>query len=275
MITLLFSIFVVLFSILYAFLFSSLSFALINVLYWLLAFVLAIISTAALLALFLFTYGRLQRGDQSLNMRNHKVIMSFMRFLTRLLRLNFHASGLQNIPEDRAFIMVGNHQTNIDIIATKPFVKTQPLIYIAKQSIFHWPIVGRLAGLIGNIPIKRMADRSAIEAIIKGIKHYKRGAPVMIYPEGKRSKSNQMIDFKAGAFKLAIKPQAPIIIVSIYNFATLWKKWPLKRRDVYIHFHEPIEPTFYKDMKTTELSNYVKQTIQTKIDEFAKQDANK
>ncbi len=194
-----------------------------------------------------------------------------MRFLTRLLRLEFIVSGEENIPKNDPFIMVGNHQTNIDIIATKPFIKNQPLVFIAKQSVFNWPIVGRLAGLIGNIPIKRLADRSAIEAIIKGIKAYKRGVPVMIYPEGKRSKSNEMVDFKAGAFKLATKPKAPILVLSIYNFANLWKKWPFVKRKVYMHFHEVIPPEFYEDMKTSELSKHIKALIQTKLDEFSKQ----
>jgi len=273
MITLLFSLSTLLFSILYAWMFSSFSLALISILYWILALILGTITSTALLALFLFTYGRFQKGDQTTNMKNHKVIISFMRFLTNLLRLDFMVSGEENIPKNEPFIMVGNHQTNIDIIATKPYIKDQPLVFIAKQSIFNWPIVGRLAGLTGNIPIKRLADRSAIEAIIKGIKVYKQGVPVMIYPEGKRSKSNEMVDFKAGAFKLATKPKAPILVVSIYNFANLWKKWPFIRRKVYMHFHEVIQPDFYEDMKTSELSQYIKSLIQSKIDEFSKQHA--
>ncbi len=271
MITILFSLFVIVFTLIYGYLFDAFTLSLLSIIYWLLAFLLGFVTTFVLLLIRMHLYGRFQKGDQTKNMKNHQFVHNIMRLVTRLLRLKVHASGLKNIPA-KPFIMIGNHQSNYDIIAVKPFIKNQPLIFVAKKSLFKWPVLGRLVALLGNIPINRLTDRSAIEAIVNGIKQYKSGVPVVIYPEGKRSFSNEMIDFKPGAFKLAMKPKAPILVVSIYNFHKTWQWWPFKRQNVYIHFHPLLEYEDYQSMNTQELSKVVKATIQEQLNTFKEMD---
>ena len=273
MITALFSIVWFILTVTYAFLFGGFTLEPIALALWIAAVVLAFASTFALLLIFMSLYGRFQKGDQTKNMRNHKVVNSIMRFVIRALRLKIHASGLENIPQNEPFVMVGNHQTNYDIIAVKPFVPEQPLIFVAKKSLFRWPVLGRLVGILGNVPIDRLTDRSAIEAIIKAIKQYKRDVPVVIYPEGTRSKSNTMRDFKPGAFKLATKPKAPILVTTIYNFCNTWKGWPFLRQHVYIHFHPVMRYEDYGHMNTQELSRHVRAMIEKQIEHFREIDS--
>lgn len=235
--------------------------------WWLLSLVIGILMGALFIVLLLFLYGRFQTGDQTKNMRNHRLINSIMRLVLRLLRTNMVITGEENIPKE-PFILVGNHQTNFDIIAIKSVIKDQPLIFVAKHTLFKWPLLGRLVSLLGNIPIERLTDRSAVKAIIAGIKKYEAGVPVAIFPEGQRSFSNEMLPFKAGALKLATKPKAPILIVTIHDFNRILSWWPLRRTRVHMHFHPIIEPSFYESMNTQALSEHIKNTIQTKLNAY-------
>ena len=177
-------------------------------------------------------------------------------------------TGLENIPKGNNFVYVSNHQENYDIPVLMPIFKNHPICFIAKESLFTVPIIGKWIGLLGNVPIGRMADREAAKSIINGIKRYKEGVPFGIFPEGKRSRSNEMTVFKPGAFKLAMKPKADILISTIYDMGVVFKKFPWKRYKVKVHFHPLLPYEEYKDMNSQQLSAHVKAIIQTKLDEY-------
>ena len=125
--------------------------------------------------------------------------------------------------------------------------------------------------ILGNVPIGRQANRSAAVSIINGIKMYKHGHPMGIFPEGKRSFGNEMIDFKPGAFKLAIKPKADIVIGTLYNLDKIFRTFPYKKHKAYIHIHPVLKYEDYKDLNSIELSNKVKAIIQEQLNVFKKE----
>ncbi len=79
-----------------------------------------------------------------------------------------------------------------------------------------------------------------------------------------------MIDFKAGAFKLAMKPKADILIGTLYNFEKIFKTYPYKKHKGYIHISPVLKYEDYKDLNSIELSAKVKAIIQKQLDEFKK-----
>jgi 1-acyl-sn-glycerol-3-phosphate acyltransferase len=92
-----------------------------------------------------------------------------------------------------------------------------------------------------------------------------------IFPEGKRSFSNEMIEFKPGAFKLAMKPKADILIGTLYNFDKIFKTFPYKKHKAYIHFLPVLKYEDYKDLNSIELASKVKGIIQVQLDKFKKE----
>lgn len=259
------------------FAYSILTFVLLVDISLILAIILAILAfligfwiNLALFALILHMYGSLFKKVNYQNVAHHKVLDAFLKGAIHLLRLKVEATGLENLKDQSPFIFVGNHQSNYDTIIHKVYLPN-PLIFIAKEAIFTWPVIGPMARLIGNVPIQRDNDREAIKALIKGIDIYeKHHISIGIYPEGTRSKMNAMIPFKAGALKLAMKPQAKIIVGAIYNTIYTWHKWPFKKQRIYLHYFKPIEPSFYESMTSKELSDHIKGMIQSKLDEFEK-----
>ncbi len=219
--------------------------------------------------LIMWFWGKFRKNNDTLNMLNHKFTNSVLKLAQHLLRLKIVVSGEENIPDGK-FVFVGNHQENYDIISLKPIFKNHPLCFIGKESLFKVPFIGPWMYIIGNVPIGKNADRSAAESIINGIKRYKHGHPIGIFPEGKRSFSNEMIDFKPGAFKLAMKSKADILIGTLYNLDKIFGTFPYKRHKGYIHFLPVLKYEDYKDLNSIELSSKVKEMIQVQLDEFKK-----
>lgn len=252
--------------------FDLTTYTLMTAVYIILSILAALIIAFIMMLLFLALYGQTMRKVEPKNMRHHRMINSLFRLAIRLMRVKLVVTGKENIPKPgETFVFVCNHQENYDIIAIKPVFKNHPLDFIAKEEVFTWPVLGEMIRKLGNIPIAREADRKAIESILKGIKHVKNGIPMGIFPEGKRTFTNDLTDFKPGAFKLAMKPQADILIGTIYNFSNIFKGWPFKRQKVYFHIHPLLTYDNYKAMNTIDLSNHVKTQIQAQLDDYSTQ----
>jgi len=240
---------------------------------YLLVLIFIIISWAISLyiqLLIMWIWARIRRNTDSLNMLNHRYANSLMRLTQHLLRLNVIVTGKENIPEGK-FVFVANHQENFDITALKPIFKNHPIDFIAKEALWRVPFLGKWLTILGNVPIGEDANRSAAVSIITGIKRYNYGHPMGIFPEGKRSFSNEMIDFKPGAFKLAMKPKADILIGTLYNLDKIWKTFPYKKHNAYIHFLPVLKYEEYKGLNSIELAQKVKDIIQEQLDTFQKE----
>jgi 1-acyl-sn-glycerol-3-phosphate acyltransferase len=218
-------------------------------------------------ALWLHLYGALRPGIERDNILHHKFLDGFLVLVIRLLRFHVHASGLKHIPQDDPFVFVGNHQSNYDTIIHKVLLPN-PLVFIAKEAIFRWIIIGPIARLMGHVSMHREKDREAVKALLEGIKVFESGMSVGIYPEGTRSKKNSMLPFKPGALKLAIKPGAPVLVGVIYNTINAWKQWPLKKQHVYVHYFPIIPKETVETMTSNELSDHIRALIQSKLDEY-------
>lgn len=258
-----------LFTFLFIFLFDAFSLTPVSVVLWFVALLPAFAASFFVMSVVVYAYGRVhvKRADP-FDMRHHAFANSVMRAILRVVRLKITVTGRENIPKE-PFILASNHQTLFDILAMKTILADRPLVFIAKRELFRWPVVGRMIKLLGNVPIERESDRAAAQAIIEGIKMYKSGAPVMVFPEGHRTRKNEMIPFKAGSFKLAMKPKAPLVVACVYDMHKAWKGWPFLAQKARIHFHEPLRPDFYTDKTSYEVSDAVREIIQNRLDTFA------
>lgn len=126
--------------------------------------------------------------------------------------VELRVSGLENIPQEPV-VFVGNHQGNFDI----PIVMTTlPRAGIlAKQELTKLPLIRTWMKLMGCVFIDRKSPRQSVAALGEAIKQVEAGRSMIVFPEGTRSKGDDMGDFKAGAFKIALKTKVPIVPVCI------------------------------------------------------------
>ncbi len=122
--------------------------------------------------------------------------------------------GAHNLPKEGAVVFISNHQGNFDIPILMSYIN-YPKGFIAKIETQKIPLVRKWMKHIHCIFMDRSTLKGSAGAIIEGINTLKKGHSLIIFPEGTRSKGDQMGEFKAASFKLATKPKVPIVPITI------------------------------------------------------------
>ena len=123
-------------------------------------------------------------------------------------------TGLENLPESNRVCYITNHQSYIDIPVILGWVP-RPMGAIGKHSLKYVPFLNLWMKPLRAILINRKSLKQSKEVIKKGIEQIRSGHPVIIAPEGTRSRSNKMNRFKAGSFKLAKDSGAAIVPLTV------------------------------------------------------------
>ena len=76
-------------------------------------------------------------------------------------------------------------------------------------------------GLIGHISLSRGDRKSGKGVIQKCIENVEKGVSVFFFPEGTRTRTGKLSEFKAGAFKIAHSTAVPIVPISIEGTSAL------------------------------------------------------
>jgi len=136
--------------------------------------------------------------------------------------------GVENIPEHGGLIIAANHQTYIDPFWLSLKVK-RPTRYLAWSAAFGWPVVGKCLVWFGAWPLA--LEGSDPKAIRRSLQWLRDGGAVVIFPEGGRSTDTGSLDrFKAGAVRLALEANVPILPVTIKGGNQVWPRgWRFPR----------------------------------------------
>jgi 1-acyl-sn-glycerol-3-phosphate acyltransferase len=147
--------------------------------------------------------------------------------------------GVENVPAQGGVIIAANHQTYIDPFWLSLQIK-RPIRYLAWSDAFRWPIVGRGLVWLGAWPLALEGSDPA--AIRRSLQWLRDGGAVVIFPEGARSTEQGSLErFKAGAVRLALEAQVPILPVTIKGGNRVWPKgqrFP-KLGKVVVTYHPP------------------------------------
>jgi len=175
--------------------------------------------------------------------------------------------GQENIPTENGFIMYSNHQGMFDILAI-PATCDQPLGGVLKKELKDIPFIKQVIACTKSFPMDREDVRASMEVILAATKEVANGRNYLIFPEGTRSKNgNQMREFHAGSFKIAMKAKAPILPVALIDCYKVFDQKGCKPVSMQIHYLPVIPYEEYKDMKTPELAQMVHDRIEACVKE--------
>lgn len=182
-------------------------------------------------------------------------------WLMTLLRVKIRFTGMEKFP-DEPFVLVSNHLSNFDPIVILAKVKGRKIAFISKASNFKIPVAGAYVHNAGFLSIDRENAMSALRTLKRAGEMMNREQMIMgIYPEGTRSKSGELLEFKEGAFLLAKRANAPIVVMTTKGTNQISKRMLWRRTNVDLDVLEVIDRETVKSMSYADLSAQVRATV--------------
>lgn len=197
----------------------------------------------------------------------HKYTSNWAKSLLKILDVKVNVHGAENLPKDRNVLFIGNHQGNFDIPIYVSCID-MPKGFIAKVELNKLAGIRNWMEYMHCIFMDRSSIRKAGEAIVMGIKSLKNGNSLVIFPEGTRSRGNEMGEFKAGSFKLATKSKVPIVPITMdgsYRIMEANSNKHLTTATVDIYIHPMIETANLTKEEQDHLPERVKSIIGSKL----------
>ncbi len=200
----------------------------------------------------------------------YRMVQFVVRCWARLTLLatgsTVEVSGKEKLPETRNICFISNHQGMFDIPMVLGFIGI-PTGFIAKQELFKIPALSHWMREIPCVFIDRGSARKAIETFHKSAEVIKAGHPMVIFPEGTRSKSDKMGEFHLGSFKLPAMAGATIVPITIKGS---WRIYEIDKRihaqKLKLQILDPITPDseIYNDNR--QLAKHLHQLLSQTLD---------
>lgn len=189
-------------------------------------------------------------------------------------RVRIESYGTENIPKENGFIFFPNHQGMFDVLV---FLESSPapFAFVMKKEVRNTILLKQVAEALGSLSIDREDIRQSMTVIQTMAEEVKHGKNFLIFPEGTRSKKgNQLIDFKGGSFKSAVKAKCPILPCALIDSFKPFDEKTIKPVTVKLIYLAPLYYEEYKDWKTVQIAAEVKKRIETAIAEYEAQGVN-
>jgi 1-acyl-sn-glycerol-3-phosphate acyltransferase len=128
--------------------------------------------------------------------------------------------GMEHIPPSGPVIIVATHISHADPFALAHYVYDAGRWprYLAKDSIFRIPVVGRIIRAVRQIPVTR-GSIDAARALDEAIVGVQEGGAVIVYPEGTTTKEPDLWPMrgKTGAARLWLATKAPMVPMATWG----------------------------------------------------------
>jgi 1-acyl-sn-glycerol-3-phosphate acyltransferase len=139
-----------------------------------------------------------------------ELIAQWARGLLSLLNVTVHIRGQP--AQSGPMLVVLNHISWLDILV---MLAAQPVSFVSKSEVKHWPIIGWLATNAGTLYIERANRRDAMRVVHQIAEALSSGQLIAIFPEGTTSDGKQLLPFHANLLQAAISASSPVQPVAL------------------------------------------------------------
>jgi len=109
-------------------------------------------------------------------------------------------------------LLVANHVSWLDILA---IASHAPAVFVAKEEVRGWPVIGWLATRAGTLFLRRTSGRSLLRVKNGIAARLLAGRTVAIFPEGTTTDGSGVLPFRSGLLQAALDSGRPVQPVAI------------------------------------------------------------
>jgi 1-acyl-sn-glycerol-3-phosphate acyltransferase len=209
-----------------------------------------------------------------------RIICSFVSRLNPFWSVRFEGSLPATRP-DRVIVM-SNHVSNLD-----PFITCRALLpwetkYISKASLFNVPFGGWAMRMAGDIPVYFTAEKGgwglkkgSVAVLMETCRQYVAdlNIPITVFPEGTRSGSTVLKEFKPGMFNFAVENDCYILPMAMIGTHKAWPVWTatLDKADIAVRLGELIPPITNEQLSKEEKVALLMKTVRQHIEKLIQQ----
>jgi 1-acyl-sn-glycerol-3-phosphate acyltransferase len=191
-----------------------------------------------------------------------RVSQEWSRRLLWLAGCRVTVHGRSELAPGQAALVVSNHQGFFDIPLLGAHLG-MPVAFVAKVELSKIPLVSRWMKQSGCVFLARNDRRQALEVVKEAVANLQGGLSMVIFPEGTRSYSPQMGEFRKGSTSIAAKAGVPVLPVTVNH---TWKAFNNRQKgirpaDIELHIHPLVYPERLTPEQQANLSDHLKTII--------------
>ncbi len=175
-----------------------------------------------------------------------------------------------DLPDDprRPYVVVANHESFVDILLISHL--PMEMKWMSKSEFFKIPFVGWAMRMVDDIRLDRGDKKAAVQVMHDAADRLDKRVSVMIFPEGTRSKTGALQEFKTGAARIAIDAGSPILPVAVLGTrdALIKHDWRFGRSHAEARVLDPISTDGLTKRDAGELTERCRDAIAAALDEM-------
>ncbi len=134
-----------------------------------------------------------------------------------LVGVKVRVHGAEHMQTGRAAVYAFNHSSNLEPpIAFLALNRLFPFLRVLyKAELRKLPVLVWVFDAAGFVPVERQNRDQSVPAVDRAVDALRSGASFLIFPEGTRSRTGELLPFKKGGVIMALKAQVPIVPCAI------------------------------------------------------------
>ncbi|HJX34706.1 MAG TPA: lysophospholipid acyltransferase family protein [Desulfatiglandales bacterium] len=191
--------------------------------------------------------------------------MPWAKIYLKVCGVKVEVKGAEYVNRDLPCIYMSNHQSYFDIFALLAGLPAD-FKFLMKKELMKIPLLGTAMRRVGYLSVDRGDTKNAIISMNAAAEKIRKGASILVFPEGTRSKDGHVQAFKKGGFHMAFKAGCDIIPIAILNSRDIVPKGSLriKKGTIKINIGRPIPVKDYSE----DMNKLIKRTREAVISQM-------
>jgi len=170
-----------------------------------------------------------------------RVARAWARSLLWIAGVKVEVEGLEHIRPGGNYVFVSNHVSYMDTPVVLGHIP-EPFLFLAKSGLFNIPLLGWHLERAGHVSVPLEDVRGTLKTLQKAAALIHEGRSTLVFPEGGRSESGELQEFKDGAAFIAIRAQVPMVPLALIGMRQILPMHSLRfqRGRVRLRIGQPI-----------------------------------